>query len=93
MLGWPAWISDSTDRVYVVTGGSGGLGRATAEALVSDGAKVVVSAAATRTSVDEAVDELGPEAATGVVADNADPATPPARSRRRARRTDGSTAR
>ena len=30
-------------RVYIVTGGTGGLGRATAEALVADGARVVVS--------------------------------------------------
>lgn len=32
------------DRVYVVTGGSKGLGRASAEALVSDGARVVLCA-------------------------------------------------
>jgi 3-oxoacyl-[acyl-carrier protein] reductase len=32
------------DRVYVVTGGSKGLGRAGAEALVADGARVVLSA-------------------------------------------------
>ena len=31
------------DRVYVVTGGARGLGRATAEVLVADGAKVVIS--------------------------------------------------
>ena len=31
------------ERVYIITGGSGGLGRATAEALVSDGARVVIS--------------------------------------------------
>src|SRR5262245_25319903 len=62
-------------RVYVVTGGSGGLGRATAEALVADGAKVVVSGRHVDT-VDRAVAELGPDSATGVAADNADPATP-----------------
>ena len=61
--------------VYVVTGGSGGLGRATAEALVADGAKVVVSGRQ-QESLDEAVAALGEDNATGVVADNADPATP-----------------
>ena len=31
------------DRVYIVTGGARGLGRATADVLVADGAKVVIS--------------------------------------------------
>src|SRR4051794_20178862 len=62
-------------RVYIVTGGSGGLGRATAEALVSDGAKVVVSGR-TQDTVDRAARELGADSAVGVAADNADPATP-----------------
>jgi 3-oxoacyl-[acyl-carrier protein] reductase len=62
-------------RVYVVTGGAGGLGRATAEALVADGAKVVVSSR-TQDSVERAVEELGGDSASGLVADNADPATP-----------------
>jgi 3-oxoacyl-[acyl-carrier protein] reductase len=61
--------------VYVVTGGSGGLGRATAEALVADGAKVVVSGRH-KESLDETVAALGADSATGVMADNADPATP-----------------
>ena len=61
--------------VYVVTGGSGGLGRATAEALVADGAKVVVSGRQ-QESLDEVVTALGEDNATGVVADNADPGTP-----------------
>jgi 3-oxoacyl-[acyl-carrier protein] reductase len=62
-------------QVYIVTGGSGGLGRATAEALVADGAKVVLSGRNADT-VDQAVRELGADNATGVVADNADPGTP-----------------
>ena len=62
-------------RVYIVTGGSGGLGRATADALVADGARVVISGR-TQETVDAAVQELGTGAATGVVADNADPGSP-----------------
>jgi 3-oxoacyl-[acyl-carrier protein] reductase len=61
-------------RVYIVTGGSGGLGRATAEALVGDGAQVVVSGRH-EDSVAATVAALG-AGARGVVADNADPATP-----------------
>lgn len=61
-------------RVYVVTGGSGGLGRATAQALVSEGARVVLSGRH-EDSVRETAEALG-ESAEGVVADNADPATP-----------------
>ena len=64
-----------TDRVFVLTGASRGLGRATAEVLVAEGAHVVVSSR-DRASVDEAVAALGPERATGVAADLADPATP-----------------
>jgi 3-oxoacyl-[acyl-carrier protein] reductase len=62
-------------RVYVVTGGSGGLGLATAEALVADGAMVVVSGRH-QESVDAAVAGLGRDHATGVVADNGAAATP-----------------
>src|SRR5688572_17099648 len=62
-------------RVYIVTGGSGGLGRATAAALVADGAHVVLSGRHQET-VEQAVAELGADHATGVVADNADPGTP-----------------
>jgi 3-oxoacyl-[acyl-carrier protein] reductase len=62
-------------RVYVVTGGSAGLGRATAEALVADGARVVLSGRR-RGVLDATVDDLGRDAATAVVADNADPGTP-----------------
>jgi 3-oxoacyl-[acyl-carrier protein] reductase len=64
-----------SDRVYVVSGGSGGLGRATAEALVADGAKVVVTGRH-QESLDDTVRTLGADNATGVVADNADSETP-----------------
>ncbi|TDC74873.1 SDR family oxidoreductase [Streptomyces hainanensis] len=59
------------DRVYVVTGGSKGLGYATAEALVADGARVVL-AARDEGNVAAAVDRLGPAVAVGEVADLAD---------------------
>ena len=63
-------------RVFILTGASRGLGFATAEALVADGAKVVISA---RDSgrVAAAVDALGGDAAAaGMVADLADPEVP-----------------
>src|SRR5581483_777929 len=64
------------DRVYVVTGGTSGLGRAAAEALVADGARVVVSSRNPQ-NVDETITALGGEAvAVGVVADNADATAP-----------------
>ena len=62
------------DRVYVVTGGTKGLGFATAQCLVDDGARVVVSSRS-QASVDTALTKLG-ENARGVAADNADPDTP-----------------
>ncbi|MER5886339.1 SDR family oxidoreductase [Streptomyces sp. NPDC001941] len=61
------------DRVYVVTGGSRGLGFASARALVADGAKVVLVARDEKNVADAAA-ELGPDA-VGLAADNADPAT------------------
>lgn len=63
---------DLIDRVYVVTGGARGLGRATADVLVAEGARVVLSGrseeslAAARAALGESVET--------VVADNADPA-------------------
>ncbi|MPZ83779.1 MAG: SDR family oxidoreductase [Actinophytocola sp.] len=65
---------DIRDRVYLVTGGSKGLGLATATALVADGARVVLSGR-DKGSVDAAVAGLG-DRAEGVSCDNADPATP-----------------
>jgi 3-oxoacyl-[acyl-carrier protein] reductase len=62
------------DRVYVVTGGARGLGRATAEVLVAEGARVVLSGRSEDTLA-AAADQLGDRAAY-VVADNADPETP-----------------
>jgi 3-oxoacyl-[acyl-carrier protein] reductase len=62
------------DRVYILTGASRGLGFATAEALVADGAKVVLSARDTG-RLDGAIGALG-DSAVGVAADLADPAVP-----------------
>ena len=61
-----------TDRVYLVTGGSRGLGFATASALVAEGARVVISGRSEE-KVTASAAELG---AVGVACDNADPATP-----------------
>ncbi len=67
------------DRVFIVTGGTKGLGRATAEELVRSGACVVVSSR-DQDHVDCTVTWLrevdGRDCAVGVVADNGDPATP-----------------
>ncbi|HET8603736.1 MAG TPA: SDR family oxidoreductase [Marmoricola sp.] len=61
------------DHVFVLTGAGRGLGRATAEVLVAEGARVVVSGRH-RESLDRAAADLG-DACLPVVADNADPAT------------------
>ena len=63
-----------SDRVFLVTGGARGLGRATADVLVAEGARVVLSGR-TEESLVAAVDALGDHAAY-VVADNADPSSP-----------------
>lgn len=60
-------------RVFLVTGGSRGLGLATAHRLVADGARVVLSGR-DESSLAKAAAALG-DHAVGVVADNADPAT------------------
>ncbi|MEW1588755.1 SDR family oxidoreductase [Micromonospora vinacea] len=65
-----------TDRVYVLTGASRGLGYATAQSLVADGARVVLSAR-DPAAVAAAAEQLGgPEHAVGLTADLADPTTP-----------------
>jgi 3-oxoacyl-[acyl-carrier protein] reductase len=63
------------DRVYVLTGASRGLGYAAAACLVADGANVVISGR-NESTVDTAVDTLGPERAVGVVADLGDEYAP-----------------
>jgi 3-oxoacyl-[acyl-carrier protein] reductase len=62
-------------RVFLVTGGARGLGRATADVLVAEGGHVVLSGRS-EDSLREAVEALS-DAATYVVGDNADPDLPP----------------
>ena len=68
------------DRVYLVTGGSRGLGFAAAQALVADGARVVLSAPHEATASSAAArlaqDAAAADPVAWVLADNADPATP-----------------
>ncbi len=72
---------DVTDRVYLLSGASRGLGRATAEVLLAERARVVVSGR-DPARLEKTVTELGAIAGTdrvaGVVADNADPGAPAA---------------
>lgn len=63
------------DRVYLVTGGTRGLGYAAAGALVAEGARVVVSGREAAAAA-AAAQALGSGRAVGLAADNADPATP-----------------
>ena len=67
------------DRVYLVTGGSRGLGFGAAQALVADGARVLLSAPHENTAAAAAA-RLAQDAASGAAAwavvDNADPAAP-----------------
>jgi 3-oxoacyl-[acyl-carrier protein] reductase len=68
------------DRVYVVTGGSRGLGFAVAAALIAEGAQVVLGGPHESTGAAAvarlAASAVAPDRATWVVADNADPAAP-----------------
>ena len=62
------------DRVYVLTGGSKGLGLATAQSLIAEGARVVLSGRGT--DVEKTAAALGGhDRVIGVVADNADEST------------------
>src|SRR5215467_450032 len=67
------------DRVYLVTGGSRGLGFAAAQSLVADGARVLLSAPHESTAASAAARltrDAGPGAAGWAVVDNADPTAP-----------------
>jgi 3-oxoacyl-[acyl-carrier protein] reductase len=78
------------DRVYVVTGGARGLGRATADCLVAEGARVVLSGRSEQSLA--AAAQVHGDAVVTVSADNADPATPDrllAAARERWGRVDG----
>lgn len=63
-------MNDLTGRTVLITGGTSGMGLATAHRLLSEGAHVVVTGR-TRDRVDAAVAKLGPRA-SGAVADVAD---------------------
>ncbi|BAL86866.1 putative short-chain dehydrogenase [Actinoplanes missouriensis 431] len=64
------------DRVYILTGASRGLGFATAQALVADGAKVVISSRDSDRVADAVAELGGSEHAAGLAADLSDPAAP-----------------
>ncbi|MFE9391598.1 SDR family NAD(P)-dependent oxidoreductase [Streptomyces sp. NPDC006784] len=59
-----------TDKTVLITGGTSGMGLATAHRLVAEGAHVIVTGR-TRTRLNSAVQKLGP-GASGIVADTAD---------------------
>ncbi|MGH3368828.1 MAG: SDR family oxidoreductase, partial [Nocardioidaceae bacterium] len=60
------------DRTYIVTGASGGLGFATAQALVDEGARLVISSRSEE-SIGRAAATLGTSRVVGIPLDNADP--------------------
>lgn len=63
-----------TDRVFVVTAASGGLGRATAEVLVAEGARVVLVARRAEV-LDDVIADLGPANSVALAADLAEAGT------------------
>jgi 3-oxoacyl-[acyl-carrier protein] reductase len=60
------------DRTYIVTGASGGLGFATAKALVGEGARLVISSRKAE-SISQAAAALGSDRVVGIPVDNAAP--------------------
>jgi len=64
-----------TGRVFVVTGGSRGLGRATAEVLVAEGARVVICSRSEQAVAKTAAELGGADHAIGIVGDLAHPGT------------------
>lgn len=64
-----------SDKVFVVTAASGGLGRATADQLVAEGARVIL-VARRADGLAAAVAQLGADSAAALAADLADPETP-----------------
>jgi NAD(P)-dependent dehydrogenase (short-subunit alcohol dehydrogenase family) len=60
------------DRVYLVTGGSGGLGYATAKQLVAEGARVVISGRTSSGTTRSAKTLGGVDRAIGVAGDNSE---------------------
>jgi 3-oxoacyl-[acyl-carrier protein] reductase len=67
------------DRVFIVTGGARGLGRASADALVAEGARVVLSGRSQESLVAAVAslnDSAGRDAAVGVAIDNSDREAP-----------------
>jgi 3-oxoacyl-[acyl-carrier protein] reductase len=63
-----------SDRVFLVTAASGGLGRAVADQLVAEGARVVLVARRAE-ALDDAVADLGSANAVALASDLADPTT------------------
>src|ERR1700751_3342589 len=67
------------DRVFIVTGGSRGLGFAAAQALVAEGARVLLSAphqATAAAAVARLAQDGAPDAVAWAIADNPAPAPP-----------------
>ncbi len=64
-----------TGRVFLVSGGSRGLGRATAEVLVAEGARVVLSGRDPE-AIRATTESLGTDRAIGLTVDNADTSAP-----------------